>query len=284
MKRFLCACIVALTGLALAQPTAASTLEKVRKSGTFTIGFRLDARPFSFLDADGQAAGYAVDICRRIAVALRGNLGLADMNVEYVPVKAANRIEMLESDEIDIECGSSTRTLRRQERVDFTLLTFVTGAEMLVRVDSGIGDIPDLAGRKVGVLEGTTTERGLRNALEKRFIDAQVVTVERHDYGLASLEVGDIDAYFADRILLLGLAGRAMDPSKLQLSGRLYSIEPYALMVRRGDDDLRLIADRTIASLYRSGQIKGIAGKWFGGAKAGNLLKALYLLQAIPEQ
>lgn len=284
MKRFLCACIVALAGLALAQPSAASTPEKVRKSGTFAIGFRLDARPFSFLDADGQAAGYAVDICRRIAVALRGNLGLADMNVEYVPVKAANRIEMLESDEIDIECGSSTRTLRRQERVDFTLLTFVTGAEMLVRVGSSIGDISDLAGRKVGVLEGTTTERGLRNALEKRFIDAQVVTVERHDYGLASLEVGDIDAYFADRILLLGLAGRAMDPSKLQLSGRLYSIEPYALMVRRGDDDLRLIADRTIASLYRSGQIKGIAGKWFGGAKAGNLLKALYLLQAIPEQ
>lgn len=284
MKRFLCACIVALVGLALARPTAASTLEKARKSGTFTIGFRLDARPFSFLDADGKAAGYAVDICRRIAVALRGNLGLADMNVEYVPVKAANRIEMLESDEIDIECGSSTRTLRRQERVDFTLLTFVTGAEMLVRVGSGIGDLPDLAGRKVGVLEGTTTERGLRNALEERFIDAQVLTVERHDYGLASLEAGDIDAYFADRILLLGLAGRAMDPSKLQLSGRLYSIEPYALMVRRGDDDLRLIADRTIASLYRSGQIKGIAGKGFGGAKAGNLLKALYLLQAIPEQ
>ena len=284
MKRFLCACIVALVGLALARPTAASTLEKARKSGTFTIGFRLDARPFSFLDADGKAAGYAVDICRRIAVALRGNLGLADMNVEYVPVKAANRIEMLESDEIDIECGSTTRTLRRQERVDFTLLTFVTGAEMLVRVGSGIGDLPDLAGRKVGVLEGTTTERGLRNALEERFIDAQVLTVERHDYGLASLEAGDIDAYFADRILLLGLAGRAMDPSKLQLSGRLYSIEPYALMVRRGDDDLRLIADRTIASLYRSGQIKGIAGKWFGGAKAGNLLKALYLLQAIPEQ
>ena len=284
MKRFLCACIVALAGLALAQPTAASTLEKARKSGTFTIGFRLDARPFSFLDADGKAAGYAVDICRRIAVALRGNLGLADLNVEYVPVKAANRIEMLESDEIDIECGSTTRTLRRQERVDFTLLTFVTGAEMLVRVGSGIGDLPDLAGRKVGVLEGTTTERGLRNALEKRFIDADVVMVERHDYGLAALEVGDIEAYFADRILLLGLAGRAMDASKLQLSGRLYSIEPYALMVRRGDDDLRLIADRTIASLYRSGQIKGIAGKWFGGAKAGKLLKALYILQAIPEQ
>lgn len=284
MKRFLCACIVVLAGLALAQPTAASTLEKARKSGTFTIGFRLDARPFLFLDADGQAAGYAVDICRRIAVALRGNLGLADMNVEYVPVKAANRIEMLESDEIDIECGSTTRTLRRQERVDFTLLTFVTGAEMLVRVGSGIGDLPDLAGRKVGVLEGMTTERALRNALEKRFIDAKVLTVERHDYGLAALEVGDIDAYFADRILLLGLAGRAMDPSKLQLSGRLYSIEPYALMVRRGDDDLRLIADRAIASLYRRGQIKGIAGKWFGGAKASNLMKALYILQAIPEQ
>ena len=95
--------------------------------------------------------------------------------------------------------------------------------------------------------------------------------------------MGDIDAYFADRILLLGLAGRAMDPSKLQLSGRLYSIEPYALMVRRGDDDLRLIADRTIDRLYRSGQLKGIAGHLFGGANAVNLLKALYLLHDAPE-
>ena len=190
MKQFLCACLVALAGLAVAQPTAASTLEKVRKSGTFTIGFRMDARPFSFLDADGQAAGYAVELCRRIAAATRGNLGLADMNVDYVPVKAANRIKMLESKEFDIECGSTTRTLQRQERVDVALLTFVTGAEMLMRVGSGIGDLPDLAGRKVGVLEGTTTERGLRNALEKRLIDAQVVTVERHGYGLTSSRWG----------------------------------------------------------------------------------------------
>ncbi len=262
----------------------ADTLDRIRDTGVFKLGFRMDAKPMSFLDPDGNAAGYSVDICRRMATALQVQLGLDSLKVQYIPVSAENRIQKLLDGAIDIECATSTRTLERQEKVDFTLLTFVTGAAMLTRAESNIKDVPDVAGRKIGVLGGTTTEAGLRRALTARNIEADIEIMERHEYGIASLETKEIDAYFADRVLLLGLAERAIEPGKLVLSGSLYSYEPYAFMVRRGDADLRLAADRTIAALYRSGEIEDIYRTWFGKAKAGNLLRALYALQAIPER
>ncbi len=284
MNRLLVALILTAV-FALGQSAArADTLEQIRDTGVFKVGFRMDAKPMSFLDPDGNAAGYSVDICRRIATAIQVQLGLTALKVRFVPVSAENRIQMLLDGAIDIECATSTRTLERQEKVDFTLLTFVTGAAMLTRAESNINDVPDIAGRKVGVLAGTTTEAGLRRALKSRSIAAVVMTVDRHEYGIASLETKEIDAYFADRVLLLGLAERAIEPEKLVLSGSLYSYEPYAFMVRRGDADLRLAADRTIAALYRSGEIEDIYRTWFGKAKAGNLLRALYVLQALPER
>ena len=285
MKRLVLALVVILLAwTAAGLPTRADTLDRIRETGVFKMGFRMDAKPLSFLDPDGKAAGYAVDICRRIATAIRVELGLVELKTAYVPVSAEDRIERLLEGAIDMECASSTRTLERQAQVDFTLLTFVTGAAMLTRVESEIEDLPDIAGRKVGVLSGTTTEAGLSRALKAGGIDAQVTLMERHEYGIASLETKEIDAYFADRVLLLGLAERAIEPGKLKLSQQLYSYEPYAFMLRRGDDDLRLIADRTIAALYRSGEIEEVYRAWFGEAKAGNLLRALYILQAIPER
>lgn len=284
MKRLLLALVVLAAWTVAPGSARADTLDRIRETGVFKLGFRMDAKPLSFLDPDGNAAGYSVDICRRIATATQVALGLASLKTEYVPVSAENRIQMLLDGKIDIECASSTRTLERQEKVDFTLLTFVTGAAMLTRVDSGIDDLADIAGRKVGVLGGTTTEAGLYRALQARGIDAEVMLTERHEYGIASLETKGIDAYFADRILLLGLAERAIEPAKLKLSQHLYSYEPYAFMVRKGDSDFRLIADRTIAALYRTGQIEQIYRAWFGKGKPGNLLRALFVLQAIPER
>ena len=284
MKQMLLVLVVLAAGISAPGSARADTLDKIAKTGVFKVGFRMDAKPLSFLDPDGNAAGYAVDICRRIATAIRVHLGLDSLKTTYVPVSAENRIQMLLDGKADIECATSTRTLARQERVDFTLLTFVTGAAMLSRSELGIQDLPDLAGRKIGVLGGTTTEDGLRRALQAKGIEADITLTERHEYGIASLETKEIDAYFADRILLLGLAGRAIEPAKLTLSSQLYSYEPYAFMVRRGDDELRLVADRTIAALYRSGEIEDIYRAWFGDAKASNLLRALYVLQAIPER
>ena len=284
MTRLLLVLVLLSAWTGASVPARADTLDQIRESGVFKLGFRMDAKPLSFLDPDGKAAGYAVDICRRIATAIQVELGLEALKTEYVPVSAENRIQRLLDGKIDMECATSTRTLERQGRVDFTLLTFVTGAAMLSRVESGIEDLPDVAGRKIGVLKGTTTEAGLYRALKAGGIEADILLTERHEYGIASLETKEIDAYFADRVLLLGLAERAIEPAKLKLSQQLYSYEPYAFMVRRGDDGLRLIADRTIAALYRSGEIREVYRTWFGEAKAGNLLRALYILQAIPER
>ena len=283
MRLFWGLCLsIALTSAAGA--AAADTLNKVRESGKLVIGHREASKPFSFINDSGQVVGYSIDLCRRIANAAKEQLGVAAVEIEFQPVTAENRMSKLADGEVDIVCGSSTNTLKRQEQVAFTLLTFVTGAELLVKKTSGIRDLKDLEGRSVGVVSGTTTEAGLKRALKKEFINTTVVPIEDHDKGLAALEANEIDAYASDRVLLVGLALGAKDPTQLTLTDQYYSYEPYALMLRKGDDDFRLLADRTLASLYRSGAIMQIYKTWFGDPKrAGNLLKAMYILEAIPE-
>ncbi len=281
MRIFLLAAAL-IAGLAPAGAVAADTLTKVKESGTFVIGYRADARPFSYANEAGEPAGFSVDLCRRISDAVKQAIGDDALKTEFVQVGAEDRLDKVVDGTVDIECGSTTVTLGRREQVSFTLMTFVTGAEMLVRVDSGLGDLPDLKGRAVGVLGGTTTETGLRAALKQQQIDADVRTFERHENGLAALENAEIDAYFADRILLMGLEQKATAADKLALSGRFYSYEPYALTIRRGDEAFRLVADSTLAGLYRSGAIWDIYDKHLPGAQPSELLVALYILQGLP--
>ena len=266
---------------ALASPPT-DTLAKVAETGRFVIGFREDARPFSYRDSEGNPAGYSVDLCRRIATVVKEASGRDTLDVQYVPVAADNRVEAVKSGEIDIMCGATTESLERRAEVDFTQHIFITGAEMLVKTESGIEDIGGLSGKKAGVLEGTTTETAVREALKTGMIDADIATFQKHEDGLAAVEQGAVDAYFADRILLLGLGQQAKDPASLQLSGRFYSYEPYALMIRRGDDDLRLAADTALANLYRSGQIWEIYHKHFGEAEPSELLVAMFILGGVP--
>ena len=273
--------MVAVILLFAAATAAADTLSKVRDAGRFVIGFREDAQPFSYRDAAGEPAGYSVDLCRVIGERVKEAAG-ADVTIAYASVAPDRRIEMVTSGEIDIECGASTVTLERRDDVSFTLLTFVTGAEMLLKAESPVAGFADLDGRTVGVLGGTTTESGLRAALEAEGVDATLRTVERHDDGVELLRDGEIDAYFADRILLLGKMLAAEDRDAFRLSGEFYSYEPYAFMMRRGDDDLRLVADSALADLYRSGDIWMIYEKHFPGAQPSDLLAALYILQGIP--
>ena len=263
----------------------ADTLAKIKESGTIVFGYRTASPPFSFVDQSGKAVGYSIDLCERIAAAVKDELSLNGIKIDYVPVTAENRFSMVRQGKVDIVCGSTTNTLKRRERVAFTLLTFITGAEMLVRTGSGIDRLKDLKGKKVGVVKGTTTETGLTKALKQQFINAQVVIVKDHDDGLRALEDSKIDAYTSDRIILIALAREARDPSKLMLMNQFYSVEPYALVVRRDDPDFRLIADRTLASLYRSGRIVEIYRRWLGKiGRPSDLVKALYILQGIPAE
>jgi glutamate/aspartate transport system substrate-binding protein len=263
----------------------AGTLDKIRSSGSIALGYRTASPPFSSTEVGAQPAGYSIDLCLRIVAAVKQATGLDKLSVAYVPVTPENRIEKLEAGEIDIECGSTTRTLSRQERVDFTLLTFVTGAELLVRLGSNINRLADLEGKKVAVLPGTTTDNTVRGELKQQFINATVVAVRDHDEGVAALVDGRADAYASDEVILIGLARKLGDNANLRLSGSIFSYEPYALMVRKNDADFRLVADRALAEIFRSGGIGGIWERWFGKwvARPNAHLMALYRLNGLPD-
>ncbi len=274
---------VVLAGSACATQTP-DTLKKIKESGTLTIGYRESSLPFSFSDRDKQPTGYSVDLCRRIADSVKRELGLTNMQVKWVPVTPETRITAVANGTVDIECGSTTNTLTRQEQVDFTNMTFVDGGSMLVTAASGIKRVADLAGKRVAVIPGTTTEKALTEALKKSGVTTQVLSVKEHIEGVRLLDSGGADAYASDRVLLIGLALQSRDIRQLRLADEYLSYEPYGLMVRRNDAGFRLAANRELARLYRTGEIDQLYEAWFGGlGRPSALLQAMYLLNGLPE-
>jgi ABC-type amino acid transport substrate-binding protein len=261
----------------------AQTLERVRTSGTFKIGFREDAAPFSYKDPTGEPTGFSVELCRLIATEVRKTLDLDELTIQYVPVGTEDRFRAVQDGRIDILCSADTVTLARRALVDFSLFTFLDGAAVLLRAD-GPADLRGLAGQKIGVRAATTTEDALRNALAELDMDAEVVTVSSHDDGLAKLEAGEIAAYFGDQAILIFLATGSAAPDKLKLSDQQFTFEPYALALTRGDDEFRLLVDRTLARTYRSGRIDHLFRTSFGpNADPTPAVRALYLINGIPE-
>src|SRR5215471_16295508 len=260
------------------------TLDKFKQTGVANLGYRETSRPFSFVDKDGKPAGYSVDLCLQVIDAVRQTMKLPELKVEWVPVTPADRISKLVKGTIDLECGSTTITFGRMEQVAFSHMIFVDGGSLLATTASGISGVKDLAGKRVGMIPNTTTDKALAAALAAASIKAQMVTVADHKEGLLGLEEGKLDAYASDHILLAGLLGAAKDASKLRLSGELFSYEPYALMLRRGDNAFQAQVNRTLSALYRSGGIVPIYERWFGPYTAvPPLVKALYLLHSWPE-
>ena len=279
--------ILALLVLPGASLLAQGTLERVADRGEFRIGYRTDARPLSY-EENGEAAGYSVDFCRRIAAAVREHLSLADMRVTFVPVTTENRIDAVVNGDIDIECGTTTVTLGRQELVDFTLMTFVTGGTVLSMPDNRVATMADLAGRRVAVIGGTTSATALQAHLSDNLIDAQVVVVADRSEGMAQLVGGDVDGFASDQIVLVGEAMQAIaTDSNLSYSfaDELFSFEPYAMMVQRNDADFRLVANRAIAQLFRGGQYAQLYQQWIGsvGIAPSPMLLAMYQVQTLSE-
>jgi ABC-type amino acid transport substrate-binding protein len=270
-------------GAAFAQDVD-GTLKKIKASGTLTLGYRESSPPFSFTGPDKRPAGYSIDLCLQVAAAVQKSLALSDLELSWVPVTPESRIEAVKRGTVDIECGSTTASLSRQEQVDFSLMTFVDGGGLLVTRESNLRTVGDLAGRRVAVASGTTTERALADFLKAEFISAQTVSVKDHGEGLAALQAGKVDAYASDRGILVGLAVTAPDPKRFALSSVAFSYEPYAFMVRRNDAAFRLLVNRALAEVYRSGRIGPIYDRWFGAlGKPSLALQAMYQLNALPE-
>ena len=261
------------------------TLKKIKTSSTLTIGYREAAPPFSFMGPDKRPIGYSIDICMNVASAIEKQLGLANLKLNWVAVTAENRIDMVAQGKVDLECSTTTITLARLERVDFSLMTFVDGGSLLIMASANVGSgLSDLAGKRIAVIPGTTTEKALTEFFKKEFITVQIVRVKDHAEGLAAIEGDKADTFASDRGILIGLALTSKDPKRFALANLLFSYEPYGLMMRRNDGAFRLAVNRALAGLYRSGGIVSIYERWFAAfGKPSEAIQAMYLLNGIPE-
>jgi ABC-type amino acid transport substrate-binding protein len=269
--------------LALAQ----GTLERIAQRNEFRIGYRTDARPLSFQQG-GEAMGYSVDICRRVAAAVREQVKRPEMKVTFVPVAADKRFDAVANGDVDIECGATTITFGRQERVDFTMMTFVTGGTVLTTSKSGSTAMDTLAGKRIAVIRDTTTATALAAYLKENLIDARVVQVADRATGMSRLQQGEVDAFASDQVVLLGAAMEALekDPAvSFSFGDELFSYEPYAFMVRRNDADFRLVVNRAIAQMFRNGDQARLFQTWIGsvGVRPSPLLIAMYQVQTWSE-
>jgi ABC-type amino acid transport substrate-binding protein len=283
VRAFALASAFALLGvLTTASEVYSDTLSRVKEAGAIRIGYRADAPPHSYADAAGRPAGYIVDLCREVVAAVRQATGNRDIKTDYVTVTAENRFIAVQAGTVDLLCEPSSVTLARREMVDFSLPTFIDGAGVISRRGAPIRRFEDFAGKRTGVLAGTTTEEVLRRALADLNVKADVHVVKDHREGAALVTGGKLDAYFADRsILAMMMAGREA-PQGLELGPRYFSYETYGLALQRGDNAFRLLVDRTLARLYRSGRAEEMLKRAFG-ADPDDLLRLLIAINAVPD-
>jgi len=276
--------LVFLLATVLAWPAAAQTLEKIRKSGTITLGFIDGAAPFSSVDENGAPQGYSIDLCRAAADAIAAQLKRPSLRTRWVKLTIQNRIDAVRRGQVDLECSTTTWTLARQRLVDFSLVTFVDGGSILAKIDGPASRINDLAGKRIAVIQATTTERALRATLSRVLVNADVVTVKARDEGLDLLRQGQVDGFAADRTTLIGVVAKGGGGDIYKLLDEDFSIEQYALMLPRGDPDFRLAVNRGLAQLYRSGDIRRVYDRWLGPLGPPSLLlSATYFIQALSE-
>ena len=275
--------VLLAAGAALADDAPVGTLDNIRQNKAIRIAYRLDAPPFSYKDSLGEPAGLMIDLCKAVAENLATRLPLASLRVAYIPVTAVDRFEIIQQHKADLLCEPTSATLSRRKLVDFSIATFVDGASLMIRPD-GPRDLQALAGRKIGVLAGTTTEQELRNSLANAGLTAEIIPVKTHTEGLAMLDDAGIAAYFADRSILVNLIKNSKEPEKLTVADVYLTVEPYALALPRGDEDFRLEVDRALSQIYRSGKLGPMFLRAFGSNfQAGPILQTLYLISPLPE-
>ena len=278
-----------LAALALSLPAAAQTLDKIRNSGVIKLGYIDGAAPFSYTDGNGQAQGYSVELCNAVAEGVGAQLKRKGLKVRWVKLTIQDRIDAVRTGKVDLECSTTTWTLSRQKLVDFSLVTFVDGGSLLVKGDAEISRLADFGGKRIAVINGTTTERSLRGALARRQVNAELVGIKTRDEGLGLLREGQVDGLASDRTALIGvvvMSGGAggMGAGYYRLLDQDFSIEQYALMMKRGDHDFRLAVNSVLAHIYRSGAIEEIYGRWLGPLGPPSvLLSATYFIQNLAE-
>jgi ABC-type amino acid transport substrate-binding protein len=274
--------LILTAGLASAQGHD-DRLNSINKTKIIKIAYRTDARPFSFLNENKKPAGYTVDLCKLVVRSLDKQLGVQEFDIQWVPVTTQTRFEAVANGMADMECGSSTATLSRMKQVDFSSFVFIESTGLVVKRDSNIRSFNDLAGKKIAVIAGTTNERAIAEKNQRLNLNASIVEVTDRNDGIAALEGGRTDAFASDKLLLV--SAQFKNPQALVMLPDDLSIEPYAIVLPRGDWALRLAVNTALARIYGNGEVLTIFNKWFSpvGLRPSLLLGAAFALGTLPE-
>ncbi|MGH1590219.1 transporter substrate-binding domain-containing protein [Methylobacterium phyllosphaerae] len=243
---------------------ASPTLEKVRSSGTLTLGYREASIPFSYLGTDQQPVGMSLDLCAVIAERIRTDLNLPALKVAYVAVNASNRIPLIQNGTVDIECGSTTNTPERQKQVAFSIATFVSQPRWLTTHTSGIADLKGLRGHTVVITQGSLNMVLAQKQNTAEGLGLTILQARDHAESLLMLRTGRAAAWYEDEVLLAGARSTAPDPAALIfLPAVAQTDDEYGLMLRRDDPEFKALADGTLKAEMASGAFKRLYEKWF---------------------
>ena len=292
--------LVAGLSLALSVPAAAGTLDRIRSSGKIALGYRADARPLSYRDESGAAAGYSVALCQKIADQLKADLKLPALKTEWVPVTLSDRFAAVQQGKVDLLCAADSVTLARRADVSFSIPIYPSGIGAVLRADAPAalrdllaeGHAPAhplwrgspaqtlLESVTFSVVGGTTSESWLAQRLKGFEIEASIVPVGSYEAGIKAALGSRFVVFFGDRAILLS-ATRDTSSKNLVVLDRLFTNEPIALGVARDNDDFRLIVDRTLSRLYASPEFRDLYAKWFG--RLDESMAAFFRQSALPE-
>jgi glutamate/aspartate transport system substrate-binding protein len=254
----------ALGAAAAAQAVAASpVLDRIQQRGTIVLAHRESSVPFSYLDGNGKPVGYALDLCLRLADAVKRKLGLPALKVDYLQVTPANRIAAVAEGRADLECGSTTNNAERREKVAFTVPHYITGARYMVRADSPIAVLPQFEGRKLVSTKGTTPLKAIDKANRDGLLRIQILEAPDHARAVEMVESGEADGFAMDDVLLYGLMAGRPDPGKLKVVGKFLTIEPLAIMLSKDDAAFKRLADDEMKRMIQSGDARRIYERWF---------------------
>ena len=254
-----------LASATLAAPALAQdgTLKKIKDSGSITIGHRDASLPFSYYDDKQQPIGYAMDLCMKIVDAVKAELKLPKLEVKYQLVTSANRIPLMGNGTIDLECGSTTNNIARQEQVWFTMTHFVTANRWVAKKSSKVKKLADLKGKTIVSTAGTTNIKQITEINAAQGLGMNIISANGHPEAFQMVETGRAVAFVMDDILLAGLAAQSRSPKDYEISADALSVEPYGIMLRKDDKAFKAVVDKAMSNVYKSGQIKAIYSKWF---------------------
>jgi glutamate/aspartate transport system substrate-binding protein len=262
MRKNLIALALAVAAVG-AQAQASDTLKKIKDTGTVTMGVRESSGALSYTLGDGKYVGFHVELCQHVLADIQKQLGLAKLDVKYVPVTSQNRIPLVQNGTVDIECGSTTNNATRQKDVAFAVTTFVEEVRIAVKANSGITSIAQLNGKNVATTTGTTSVQHLRKNEKATGVNFNEVFGKDHADSFLLLESGRADAFVMDGQILAGNISKAKNPADFKIVGEVLSVEPIAIMIRKDDPAFKKAVDDSLVAMMKSGEIAKIYDKWF---------------------